>query len=179
MDEIPHRNGDLTDSLAYTIEWRAIRERREAAARREAELETQEQGRRNEIKDFKRPSTDDRSALLAEMRSRQPQPRSSAPVDLSHLSQAEFDAMPDAELRRVLGAVRVEDRQGRGTRRTVREEREALILADKVLNRAGVRKVKSLKVAPEELAAREQRERVIAQDKAERHRLEQERRNKK
>lgn len=172
------RNLDLTDSVSYTVAWHAVRKHREETARRETEREAREQTRQRQIEEFKRPSADDLPALRGEMKSRQPQSRQSAPVDLSHLSQAEFDAMPDAELRRMLGAVRVEDRQTRTNARTVKEERNALILADRVINRAGVRKVKSIKFAPEELAAREQRERLIAADKAERHKLEEERRRK-
>jgi hypothetical protein len=177
-NEILRRNLDLADSVSYTVAWHAVRKNREEAARRETELEAQHETRRQEIEDYKRPSSEDRSAVLAEMKSRQHQPLQSAPVDLSHLSQAEFDSIPDVELRRMLGAVRVEDRQGRGNGRTVKEERNALILADKVVNRAGVRKVKSIKVSPEELAAREERAQAIAADQAERRRLEQERRKK-
>jgi hypothetical protein len=177
-NEILRRNLDLADSVSYSVAWHAVRKRRDEAARREAELEAQHEARRQEIEDYKRPSSEDRSAVLAEMKSRQHQPPQSAPVDLSHLSQAEFDSIPDAELRRMLGSVRVEDRQGRGNGRTVKEERNALILADKVVNRAGVRKVKSIKVSPEELAAREERARAIAADQAERRRLEEQRRQK-
>ncbi len=113
------------------------------------------------------------------MQSRQPQPRQSAPADLSHLSQAEFDAIPDAELRRMLGTVRVEDRQGRGDGRTVKEVRDGLILAGKIDNRAGIRRTKAIRFAQEELRAQEERARAIAKDQAERRKLEQEWRNKK
>ena len=172
------RNRDLADSLEYTIEWRAIREKRQEFARRESEREKQEQARQEEIDDFKRPASEDRSALLAEMKSRQPRSRPLVPVDLTHLSQAEFDSIPDAELRRMLGAVRVEDRQGPGSGRTVKDERNALIREGKVLNRAGVRQVRSIKFSQEELRAQEERARVVAQDKAERRRLEEQWRKK-
>jgi hypothetical protein len=178
VNEILRQNRDLSDSINYTLAWREVRGRREEAARLEAECKAREEARQREIDEFKRPSADDLPGLRGEMQFRQPQARQTAPVDLSHLSQAEFDSISDAELRRMLGSVRVEDRQGRGNGLTVRQEREALILADRVINRAGVRKVKSIKVSPEELAAREQRARAIAADQAERRRLEEQRREK-
>jgi len=173
INQILRENRDLADSLSYTLAWRSVREKRQETARREAELEEQQKARQREIDDFKRPASEDRSALLAEMHSRQPQTRQSEPVDLSHLSQAEFDAMPDAELRRMLGGgVRVEDRQTRTNARTVKEIRDGLILAGKIDNRAGVRQVRSIKFSQEELRAQEERARAIAHDKAERRRLE-------
>jgi len=77
MDEIVNgilrRNGDLTDSLAYTLEWRAIREKRQEAIQREVELEAREQAHQNEVADYKRPASHDLPALQAEMKSRQVQ----------------------------------------------------------------------------------------------------------
>jgi hypothetical protein len=173
INGILRQDGDLTDPVAYAVKWNGIRRQREEAARHEAELEEQQKARQREIDDFKRPASEDRSALLAEMQSRQPQTRQSEPADLSHLSQAEFDAIPDVELRRMLGGeVRVEDRQTRTNARTVKEIRDGLILAGKIDNRAGVRQVRSIKFSQEELKAQEERARAIAHDKAERRRLE-------
>jgi ribosomal protein L12E/L44/L45/RPP1/RPP2 len=178
VNEILRRNLDLADPVSYSIAWHAILEARRETTQREAEREAREEAHQREIDEFKRPSADDLPALRDEMKSRQPQSPSPAPADLSHLSQAEFDAIPDVELRRMFGAVRVEDRQGRGNGRTVKEERNALILADKVVNRAGVRRTKTIRFSQEELQAQEERARAIAKDKAERHRLEQEWRKK-
>lgn len=177
LNELYAKDGDIYDSVAWQLAWQRVRAQRRETARREVEREAQEQARRQEIEDYKRPSSDDLLALRGEMKSRQPRICPAVPVDLSHLSQDEFDATPDAELRRMLGAdVRIEDRQSRGTGATVTEDLNALILAGKVINRAGVRKVKSIKFSQEELKAQEERARILAQGKAERRRLEQERR---
>jgi hypothetical protein len=172
-NEIVRRNLELTDSVSYTVAWHAVRNRREDAARREAEAEAREEARQRDIDDFKRPSAEDRSALLVEMRSRQVQKPTSTPVDLSHLTQEEFDGLPDTELRRALGGTSTRDRQMRTNARTVKEERNELILAGKILNRAGISKPKTVKFSPEELSAQEQRSRAIERDKAERRKLEQ------
>jgi len=178
MDEIVNgilgRNGDLTDSMSYTLEWRAIREKRQEASQREAELEAREQAHKNEVANYKRPSAHDLPALQADMKSRQPQaqPRP-VPDDLSHLTAEEFDNTPDSELRRRMGAdTRVEDRQTRFSRLSAAETLSALILEGKT-NRAGIRKVRSIKLSDEELMAREERSRILEQDKAERRKLEQ------
>ncbi len=181
MDEIVNgilsRNGDLTDSLAYTIEWRAIREKREEATRREAEQDAQQHARTNEIAEFKRPAS--RSDAIRGLRAEPTGPSPAEFVPRREYTEEEMENMSsDAYRRLVLGHVSIDDRQGRGNDGTVREQLNALILADKVLNRAVISKTRSIRVSPEELAAREQRARVIAADQAERRRLEQERRKK-
>jgi hypothetical protein len=55
---------------------------------------------------------------------------------------------------------------------TVKEELNRLILAGKIDNRAGIRRTKAIRFSQEELRAQEERERILAQDKAERRTLE-------
>jgi hypothetical protein len=84
-----------------------------------------------------------------------------------------MSAMSADDYRRlVLGNVSIDDRQMRTNGPTVKQERDRLILADRIVNRAGVRKVKSIKFSQEELRAQEERARIVAQDKAERRQLE-------
>jgi hypothetical protein len=178
IEGILRRNGDLADSLAYTIEWRAIREKRREAARSETEREARDEDRRQTIADYKLPSN--RAETIRELRAGHTAPSPAGFVPTREYTDAEMSAMSSDDYRRlVLGHLSIADRQGRGDGRTVREERNSLILADKVLNRAGISKTRSIKVSPEELAAREQRARAIAADRAERRKLEQEWRNKK
>lgn len=114
INRILGRNGDLADSLNYTLEWNALRRERKEAERREADLEAREQAHQNEVADFKRPASHDLPALQAEMKSRQVHRSAPVAADLSHLTAEEFDNTPDTELRRALGGdVRVEDRQTR------------------------------------------------------------------
>jgi ribosomal protein L12E/L44/L45/RPP1/RPP2 len=116
LDEIVNgivsRNGDLTDALAYTLEWRAIRERRQEAARQEVELAAKEEAHQQELADYKRPSSHDLPALQAEMRLRQP-PTPKQFVSAHEYTDAEMSAMSSDEYRRlVLGGVSIDDRQG-------------------------------------------------------------------
>ncbi|MGC2197483.1 MAG: hypothetical protein WA628_22610, partial [Terriglobales bacterium] len=172
-NEILRRNLDLTDSVSYTVAWHAVRKQREEATRRESEFEAQQQARQREIEDYKRPSSEDRPGLLEENRLRQQAPASKQFVPAREYTDAEISAMSSDQYRRlVLGGISIADRQGHGNGKTVKEERNALILADKIINRAGVRKTKSIKLSQEELKAREERARTLAADQAERRRLE-------
>jgi hypothetical protein len=111
VNGIVRRNGDLTDSLAYTLEWRAIRERRQEAARKEAELAAKEEAHQHELAEYKRPSSHDLPALQAEMRSRLLAPRH--PVPPREYTDAQMSAMSGDEYRRlVLGDISIADRQG-------------------------------------------------------------------
>jgi len=175
LNELYAKNGDIYDPVDWNFAWQRERGRRKEAERREAELVAKEEARRQEIELYKRPSSEDLPGLLEKNRQRLPQaqPRP-APDDLSHLSAEEFDNLPDDELRRRLGAdVRVEDRQTRTSGLSATEIRNNMILAGAIVNQAGIRKVKSVKLSQEELTAREERARIIAQDKAERRKLEQ------
>lgn len=177
VNEILRQDRDLSDSVNYTLAWRAVRGRREEAARREAEAEAREQTRRQEIEDYKRPSN--RAETMSELRAGHTSASPAPFVPAREYSQEEIDHMSADNYRRlVLGHVSIADRQGRGTGRSVQEERNSLILADKIMNRAGVRKTRSIKVSQEEVAAREQRAGAIAADQAERRRLEEQRRQK-
>jgi len=178
INGILRRNGDLTDSLQYTIEWRAILGRREEASRQEAEAEAREEARRQAIADYKLPAN--RAETMSELRAGRTSASPAEFVPAREFTEAEKSAMSADTFRRdVLGHTSIEDRQTRSNAPTVKEELTRLILAGKIDNRAGVRKVWSLKFSQEELAAQEKRAREIAADKAERRKLEQEWRNKK
>jgi hypothetical protein len=177
MNELYAKNGDIYDSVAWQLAWQRVRAQRQETERRETERDAQQQARTKEIEEFKAPAS--RAEAMRDLRAGHTAPSPAEFVPTREYSEEEIDNMSsDAYRRLVLGHVSIDDRQGRGTGRTVREERNALILADKVLNRAGISKTRSIKVSPEELAAREQRDRAIAQDKAERRRLEEQWRKK-
>jgi hypothetical protein len=112
VNELYAKDGDIYDPVAWTLAWQRVRTRRKEAALREAKLIAKEEARRQEIEDFKRPSSHDLPALQAEMRSRlTPAPRQAGPP--REYTDTEMSAMSGDEYRRlVLGGVSIDDRQG-------------------------------------------------------------------
>ena len=170
-NEIVRRNLELTDSVSYTVAWHAVRNRREDTARREADLEAREETRQRQIEEYKTPAN--RADTIRELRAGHTASSPAGFVPTREYTDAEMSAMSADDYRRlVLGNVSIDDRQMRTNGLTVKQERDRLILADRIVNRAGVRKVKSIKFSQEELRAQEERARTVAQDKAERRQLE-------
>jgi hypothetical protein len=177
VNELLTKNRDLTDSVNYTIAWRDIRAKRREAARLEDEHFAKIEDRQRQRDDYLAPSN--RTETVKELRSGIVEQSSEQFTPAREYTPKEIDNMSsDDYARLVLGRKNVADRQEHVNRLPFKEARNELILAGKILNRAGISKPKSVKFSNEELSAQEQRSRAIERDKAERRKLEQDWRKK-
>jgi hypothetical protein len=177
INELLTKDRDLTDSVNYTIAWRDIRAKRREAARLEDEHFANIEDRQRQRADYLAPSN--RTETAEQLRAGIVSQSAAQFTPAREYSDAEIEEMSSEQYARlVLGRNSVEDRQEHSTRLSFKEARNELILAGKIINRAGVSKPRTVKFSPEELAAQEQRARAIAQGNAERRKLEQDWRKK-
>jgi hypothetical protein len=177
IEEIIRQDRDLADSVSYTVAWRAVREKRQEAARLEDEHFAKIEDRQRQRDDYLAPSN--RVETMNELRSGIVEQSAAHFTPAREYTAEEIDNMSsDDYARLVLGRKNVADRQEHVNRLSFKEARNELILAGKILNRAGISKPKSVKFSPEELSAQEQRARAIERDKSERRKLENEWRRK-